>query len=156
MSMLGDMMEIESSPSDDVGSVKLLGWHRHKRRNSTNSCNTCLLIWQAWQCRQLGWHRGMIARVIVPDRKATHLLVKRIPQGQIQLMAVVKLVVIPILIEVIILSLVPRERIRNHSKSDDWCDKWHQPQRHRRAPLPSITCESQCSAGGSMPTQLLY
>ena len=70
------------------------------------------LIWQAWQCRQLGWHRGMIARVIVPDRKATHLLVKRIPQGQIQLMAVVKLVVIPILIEVIILSLVPRERIR--------------------------------------------
>jgi lysophospholipase L1-like esterase len=33
-------------------------------------------------------------------------------QGQIQLMAVVKLVVIPILIEIIILSLVPRERIR--------------------------------------------
>jgi hypothetical protein len=114
MSMLGDMTEIESQVQ------AMISWKRQIIGDGIDIRGgippipviLAFLIWQAWKCRQLGWHRGMIARVIVPDRKATHLLVKRIPQGQIQLMAVVKLVVIPILIEVIILSLVPRERIR--------------------------------------------
>lgn len=117
MSMLGDMTEIESQVQ------AMISWKRQIIGDGIDIRGgipptppipviLAFLIWQDWQCRQLGWHRGMIARVIVPDRKATHLLVKRISQGQIQLMAVVKLVVIPILIEVIILSLVPRERIR--------------------------------------------
>ena len=54
----------------------------------------------------------MITRMVIPNGETAHFLVEGISQTQVQLMSVVKLVIIPIRIEVLVLTLVPRQGIR--------------------------------------------